>query len=144
MSASSEALHRRVRAIRSRAAVRRWEMRQLEHAAGAWFRLARLLAYASSAWAITQADADKLVAAGHSPDPAGVELEPPRKIFFVSEEELDALRSAREVPLRASPELLGYRTLALVPFEVLAGETTTGRTAAEAVRAHEARSNEGS
>lgn len=117
MSVSSEVLHRRARAIRSRAAVQRWEVKQLEHAGGVWFRLARLLAYARRAWAISEADAESLTSAGLSPHPTGLELEPPRRVFWVAEEDLALLPSAREVPLRASPELLAHRALALLPFE---------------------------
>jgi hypothetical protein len=119
LKASVEVLQRRLRAIRSRAAVRRWEIRQLGHSGGAWFRLQRLLAYAETAWAIGEADAETLIAAGHAPEPAGLELEPPRRYFVVDEAALAGLPSAREVPLRASPELLACRTLALVPFEGL-------------------------
>lgn len=117
MTASSQALHRRVREIRARAAVRRWELRQLAHAGGAWFRLQRLLAGARSAWAIGEADAEGLVAAGHAPEPAGLAVQPPRRFFLVSEARLASLPSARRVPLVASPELLGYEVLALVPFD---------------------------
>ena len=117
MKASHEGLQRRLRAIRSRAVVRRWEIRQLRHAGGAWYRVQRLLAYAETAWAISDADAEALIAAGHSPEPAGLELEPPRRYFVVDEAALAGLPSAREVLLQASPELLACRTLALVPFE---------------------------
>jgi hypothetical protein len=118
LTASSEALHRRLQAIRSRAAIRRWEARRRDHAAGAWFRVPRLLAYSRTAWAISDADAEGLIAAGHSPDPAGLELEPQRRYFVVDETTLKALTSAREVALQASPELLACRTLALVPFDL--------------------------
>jgi hypothetical protein len=60
VSVSSERLHRRLRSLRLRAAVRRWELQQLEHAGGAWFRLARLLAFARSAWAVDEADVASL------------------------------------------------------------------------------------
>jgi hypothetical protein len=113
LKASAESLHRRVREIRSRAAVRRWETRQLDHAAGAWFRMQRLLAYARTAWAISDSDAEGLISAGHPLEPAGLELEPPRRIFVVDEAQLAGLTSATE----ASPELLAFRSLALVPFE---------------------------
>jgi hypothetical protein len=118
LKASTEALHRRLREIRSNAAIRRWEARQRDHAAGAWFRVQRLLAYSRTAWAISDADAERLVASGHSPDPAGLELEPQRRYFVVDETTLKGLTSAREVALQASPELLACRTLALVPFDL--------------------------
>ena len=119
MRSPFESLFARAGAIRSRALVRRCEMRQLGHAAGVWFRLGRLLAFARSAWALSEGDADLLFAAGHSPHPVGLELEPPRRLFIIAEEKLASLASAREVALRASPEILGCRTLALVPFEGL-------------------------
>ena len=118
MSASSEVLHRRLRELRSRAAIRRWEMRQNAHAGGAWYRLARLLTYARGAWSLSDADAERLIAAGHAPHPHGLELEPPRRVFVVTEETLAVLPSARDVPLVSSPELLACRNLALVPFDV--------------------------
>jgi hypothetical protein len=111
-------LHRRLRELRSRAAIRRWETRQLAHAGGVWYRLARLLTYARSAWSLSDADAERLIGAGHAPHPVGLELEPPRRVFVVTEETVAALPSAREVPLVSSPELLVCRNLALVPFEV--------------------------
>lgn len=117
MSAVTEELHRRVREIRSRSAIRRWEMRQFERAHGAWFRVARLLTYAQSAWAIDESDAEALLASGHAPDPSGLELEPPRRLFLVTGQRLSSLPSARKVALRASPELLAQERLALVPFE---------------------------
>lgn len=119
MRASTDVLSLRLRDLLARAEARRWEIRQLGHAGGAWYRLQRLLAYAETAWAISDADAEALIAAGHSPEPAGLELEPPRRYFVVDEAALAGLSSAREVPLRASPELLACRTLALLPFEGL-------------------------
>lgn len=116
MRSSLAALHARANAIRSRALIRRWEMRQLGRAGGVWFRLGRLLAYSRSAWALSESDAETLIAAGHSPHPVGLELEPPRRLFVITEEQLAPLASAHEVPLRASAELLGCRDLALVPF----------------------------
>ena len=129
MRGALESLHARAGAIRSRALVRRWEMRQLGRAAGVWFRLGRLLAFSRSAWALSDSDAETLVAAGHSPHPVGLELEPPRRFFVIAEEQLASLASAREVPLRASAEILGCRTLALVPFEGL--DLDQQRTAAK-------------
>jgi len=116
VNAASEALQRRVRELRSRAAVRRWEMRQLDRAGGAWFRVARVLAYARRAWTISEEDTATLLAAGHVPDRAGMELEPPRRLFFLSEEQVASLSSARPVKLTASPDLLAHRALVLVPF----------------------------
>jgi hypothetical protein len=119
MSGSLDSLHARAGAIRSRALVRRWEMRQLGRAAGVWFRLGRLFAFSRSAWALSESDAEALAAAGYTPHPVGLELEPPHKLFVIANEQLASLSGAREVPLRASAEILGCRALALVPFEGL-------------------------
>jgi hypothetical protein len=92
-------------------------MRRLAHAAGAWYSLTRRLALTRRAWAISDADAAALEARGYEPDPSGLGLEPPRRLFVVAEAEIGALAGAREVELRASPELLACGNLALVPFE---------------------------
>jgi hypothetical protein len=122
VSLSTAPLHRRLRSLRSRAAVRRWELRQLEHASGAWFRLARLLAFARSAWAIDETDVASLVATGYRPDAAGLDLEPPRRIFVIDEGCLRGLPSARRVALQATPELLAHPALALIPFDTSPGD----------------------
>lgn len=112
----SERLAARLRAMRSRAAIRRWEGRQRDHARGSWDRLARCLALMRSAWAISDEDAAKLLAGGRAPDPAGLAFEPPRRLFVVTEAELAKLTSARPVALQASAELLGTPNLALIRF----------------------------
>ena len=117
MSEGIERLRQRVRSVRSRALVRRWELGQLNLAAGAWYRLARRLTLSRRAWAISDEDADRLQRAGHHPDPVGNELDPPRRLFVVREEHLSGLGEAREVALRSSSELLAHRNLALVPFD---------------------------
>lgn len=106
----------RANAVRSRAAVRRWEIRQLDHAGGVWYRLTRRLALSRRAWSISDEDAAVLLARGFRPDRAGLGLEPPRRHFVIAEEEVAALPSAREVPLQTSAELLACPNLALVPF----------------------------
>jgi hypothetical protein len=70
VSAPTERLHQRARAIRARAAIQRWEIRQRKHAAGCWFALERLFALSRRAWVLSERDTDALVAAGHEPDPA--------------------------------------------------------------------------
>jgi hypothetical protein len=96
--------------------VRRWELRQLDHAGGVWHRLTRRLAVSRRAWSISDDDASSLLAQGHQPDPAGLALEPPRRFFVVSEADVASLPSAREVRLEASAELLGHSNMALVSF----------------------------
>jgi hypothetical protein len=112
----SEALERRARQVRSRLLLRGWQFRQRHHAAGVWFRLRRLLADASAAYAIPEAEAHLLVAEGHVPEPVGDELEPPKVILFVSPERLARIEGAGEVPLRLGGELLAARHLALLRF----------------------------
>lgn len=109
-------LRARARAVRSRAAVRRWELRRLDHAAGAWHDLTRRLALARRAWAISDEDATSLLSRGYEPDPAGLRFEPPRRLFVVEENVIGSLTGARELALQASPEILLSRNLALVPF----------------------------
>ena len=117
MSRPAERLAARARAVRSRALVRHWELRQIEHAAGAWHRLARLFALTRRAWAITDADSAALVAGGHQPHPLGLAFEPPLQLFVIGDEQARGLPGAREIALQASPQLLTYRNLALVPFD---------------------------
>lgn len=111
-----EGLAARLRAMRSRAAIRGWERRQLAHARGSWDRLARCLALMRSAWAISDEDVATLLASGRVPEPAGLAFEPPRHLFVVTEGELAKLTSARRVVLQASTELLATPNLALVRF----------------------------
>ena len=47
----TEAVERRLRQLRSRVLVRAWDYRQRNHARGVWFRLRRVLAEASQAYA---------------------------------------------------------------------------------------------
>lgn len=98
-------------------AVRRWELRQIDYAAGSWYRLTRVLALSRRAWVLSERDAERLIRAGHHPHPAGLDFEPPRRLFIISLEEVDLLDNPHEIPLRASPEILLAKTLALVPFE---------------------------
>ncbi len=117
MTRQIEVLTARARAARSQAAVRRWELRQLGHAAGAWHRLARLLTLTRRAWVISDEDAERLLAAGHHPEAAGLAFEPSRRFFLIREQQVASLSDAQEIALQASPELLGYRNLALVQFD---------------------------
>lgn len=111
-----ERLAARLQEVRSRATIRRWELRQLDHARGSWDRVTRCLARARSAWTISDADADALVAAGREPEQPGLELAPPRRYFFIREADLASLPSARPIALQVSAELVAAENLALVPF----------------------------
>lgn len=110
-------LERRVRQLRSRVLIRAWDYRQRRHARGVWFRLRRLLADASAAYALPLGEGRVLIAEGHSAEPLGGELEPPRLIVFVPAPRLAQIASARPLPVRLSRELLAAECLALTPFE---------------------------
>ena len=96
--------------------LRDWEHCQRRHAAGVWFRLRRLLADASAAYVIPEAEADRLLAEGHAAEPVGAELEQPKVILFVSRDRVARVEGARELRLRLDQELLAAPHLALVRF----------------------------
>ena len=110
------AMHRKARAVRSRAAVRAWEYRQRMHAKGVWFRLRRLLADSSMVYEIPESQVEHLVAEGCSMQPVGGELHPSKIIMFVSPQQARRIAGARRIPVRIGAELLAARCLALVRF----------------------------
>jgi hypothetical protein len=65
---------------------------------------------------IDDRDADRLAIFGRTELPVGGELHPPKRIFFVTAEELAGAPSRRRVPLRLAGALLGARNLALIAF----------------------------
>ena len=109
-------LHDRARRIRERALVLAWEYRQRHHSKGVWFRFRRALVDADEAWSLNADDADCLEREGCVPLPLGQELEPPKRLLFVTRERLAGLPSRCRVPLRLCPELLAAENLALVRF----------------------------
>jgi hypothetical protein len=106
----------RVKAVRARARVRRWEYRQRNLAHGAWDRFRAALAHAREAYAIDDATAAALLAEGFAADDRGCGLEPPRMIVWIPAERAGRLTDARPIALRLDSELLAARCLALVPF----------------------------
>lgn len=116
-------LERRLRALRSRVLVRAWGHRQRRHAGGVWFRLRRVLAEASEAYTLPGEEARRLVAEGHTPEPVGLDLEPPKLVLFVPAARVAQIASARPLVVRLSAELLAAECLALVPF--VAGASAT-------------------
>ncbi len=114
--ADLEVLHRRLREMRSRALILAWEHRQRGHAKGALARVLRELAYARSAYAISEEDAQALVRAGGEPLPVGQDLQPRMTLFRVDEQALLSLASRKSLPMHWRAPLLGTRFLALVPF----------------------------
>lgn len=107
---------RRLRQLRSRALVRTWRYRQRRHASGVWFRLRRLLAEASEAYAISREAAEDLVAEGHRVEPVGQELEPSKLIVLASASRVARIPAARPLAVRLSAELLAAECLALIFF----------------------------
>ena len=74
-------LEYRLRQHRRRTLVRSWEYRQRRHAHGVWFRLRSVLSNARTAYVISGADAETLMAEGHRLEPVGRELDPPKLII---------------------------------------------------------------
>jgi hypothetical protein len=110
------AMERRARRVRSQLARRAWEYRQRHHAGGVWFRLRRLLADASAAYAVPEEVARQLQTEGFPAEPVGAELEPPKVILSVPASRITRIDGARALPLRLGGELLGARYIALVRF----------------------------
>lgn len=106
----------RVKAVRARARIRRWEYRQRNLAHGAWARFRVALAHAREAYAIDDATATALIAEGFLIDDRGRGLEPPRTLVWITTERAGRLTGARPIALRLDAELLAARCLALVPF----------------------------
>jgi hypothetical protein len=107
---------RRLREMRSRVLVRSFDYRQRRHARGVWFRVRRALAFAKEAYVVPQAEAERLVAEGHPPEPVGGELVPPRLIVCVPAERAARIEGARPAAVRLSADVLGAEALVLVPF----------------------------
>ena len=106
----------RVKAIRARARVRRWEYRQRNLAHGAWDRFRTALSHAREAYALDDATVAALLAEGFVIDARGRGLEPPRTLIWITAERASRLEGARPIALRLDSELLAACNLALVPF----------------------------
>jgi hypothetical protein len=106
----------RVKAIRARARIQRWEYRQRNLAHGAWNRFRLALAHAREAYAIDESAAAALAAEGFATDERGRGLEPPRTIVWITPARAAGLEAAKPIVLRLDAELLAARSLALVPF----------------------------
>jgi hypothetical protein len=113
----SASLHERVRQIRSRTVIRRWEFRQRDHARGTWYRIRRLLAGSRQVFVVSDPDFDRLLSVGRTQHPVGTKLHPERRIVSATLAEATSLSSARELDVRLSSQLLGERNWVLVPFE---------------------------
>ena len=116
----TEKMRKRVRDIHARAAVRRWEYRQRDRAKGVWFRLRRELTRARAVYVLSAAVADALERERANRASVGDELHPKRKIFWVTDAELDRYRAGIEeiainLDLLARPD----GAWALVPFDTV-------------------------
>lgn len=112
----TDVLLKRMRDFRARIAVKRWDYRQRNLARGVWPRLVRLLAEASEGWAISERDADALLAEGYRVEPTGQVLEPEKRIFFVPQSRVRAMEDRKELLLRLGTPLLTARSIALIRF----------------------------
>jgi hypothetical protein len=110
-------LEKRLRALRSRAAIRAWEYRQRSHAKGVWFRLRRLLADASAAYVLGERSVRDLLSEGYQPEPVGEALEPPKVILSVPAERLEGVVDKDPIPVRLRAAFLAARYVALVRFK---------------------------
>lgn len=106
----------RVKQVRARARVRRWEFRQRNLAHGAWHRFRLALAEARAAYSISDAELDALLAEGFRPDDRGRGLVPEKRLVWISEERAHSLTSARELEMRLDTTMLAATAIALVPF----------------------------
>jgi hypothetical protein len=103
-------LHR----MHERSLIRAWEHRQRSSSKGVWYRFQRVPVDAAEAWIIDEADADVLEARRHIPHPVGRELDPPKRLFFLAENELEAVPHRRQVLVRLHSELLLARSMAFL------------------------------
>jgi len=118
----------RIREIRTRGRIRRWEYRQRNLAHGAWLRFRTALAHAERAFRISPELYAELVANGGRIDDRGASLEPPRHIVWITPAQTEALHDIHELTLRLDAEMLAAEHLALVPFDIfdqLSGEAVS-------------------
>ena len=109
----------RIREIRARGRIRRWEYRQRNLAHGAWLRFRTALAQAERAFRISPELYAEFVASSGEIDHHGAGLEPPRHIVWLTREQAAGLQGARELVLRLDAEMLAAEHLALVAFDAV-------------------------
>jgi hypothetical protein len=112
---NSDHLHERLRQMKARVAIQKWEARQIDHAGGVWFHLQLLFASTRRALVITADEAEGLRNSGFEPHPIGSQLEPP-KSFFVLSEEMVPPGVGAEVPLQEAQRILLAPAAILIPF----------------------------
>ncbi len=107
----------RAREVRTRVAVRRWNYRQRNLAAGVWYRLRRVLADARAAYVISDQDARRLATEGYRVEACGGQVTPEKAILFVDETRLSSVESRRSIPVGLGPDFLTATAIALVAFD---------------------------
>ena len=108
----------RIREIRARGRIRRWEYRQRNLAHGAWLRIRMALAHAERAFRLSEELYAELVANGGRIDDRGTGLEPPRYMVWISPAQASALDGATELALHLNADMLAAQHLALVGFAI--------------------------
>jgi hypothetical protein len=117
-----ESMARALKEHKKRVLIRAWELRQLEHAKGVWFRLRRVLALSEAVYAIDDDATRELEERGHLPLPLGAELAPPKRLFVVDRSQLQPELTRRPLRIRLDAALLGAVNLVLVPWPPLEDE----------------------
>jgi hypothetical protein len=110
------ALDKRLRQLAFRVAKRRSDFAQRHRAAGVWFEIRRLLALSAVVAVIDEGEANELEHDGFAPDPHGLRLSPPKRIFSLPVERMRSLHTARPCPVRLDATLLGASSWVLQPF----------------------------
>ncbi len=113
---NSDHLHERLRQMKARIAIQKWEARQVDHARGVWFHLQLLLASTRRALVITVEEEAVLRRAGFEPHPIGMRLEPPKSFFVLTEEMVPSGIVGSEVALQEARRILLAPAAILIPF----------------------------
>ena len=116
-SARADSLHRRLKKLKSRVLIHRWELRQRDYSKGSWFRLRRALSSADEAYSIPAPAAEELESQGLKQLPVGSEFDPPLKMYWVSRLALEQISGHRRLALRLDAAFLRAGAIALVPFD---------------------------
>jgi hypothetical protein len=125
------ATERRLRELRSRLLIRAWDYKQRRHARGVWFRLRRLLAEASEAYALPLDEGRRLAAEGYAAEAVGLELAQPKLLLFAPAGRIGRISSACALELRLSADLLAAECVALVRFDDTTSATGEAPTTEE-------------
>jgi hypothetical protein len=139
-SPAFERMHARARAVRTRAAIRSWEYRQRDLAAGVWLKLRRALAGARAADAFAPEEAERLVAEGYRIEPCGRALAPEKAILVVDSPRVEQIAGRRPIRVGLGPDFFVANAVAPVPF---ADDAPQGETQVTKVNIQEAKMRPG-